>query len=460
MHDSRKDVLNGWKEIAAYIDRDVRTVERWEKQRGLPVRRVPGGGKAGVYAHVAELEAWLKNPSNEAPSATVKLADVEPALAEVPAPEASPPRRRWPLVAAVVLAVAGGVAAYRVFRPSHSAAASAVPASVGGAAIPYSSGMKTVDDLYLRGIYFSEQRTPTALHHALDAFSQAAKLNPRYAPAFSGQARCWILLREYASVPDTVGYPSADKAAHQALSLDPNLADAHVALGFLDFFYHLDGAAAETQFQEALREAPSLALAHHWYGSVLIHQGRFAEALAHLDEAQRLEPASKSVLVTRALALGLEGHRPEATALLADLMQSTEDSEDRSFSTAHRVLAFVSLAPPRNTEAYLTETIKEMQLRQNAADVALYRQARAEMEKNGDRAMWTFLLEHARKQDPSSLLVADYSAALGDKETALRLIEEHARAHDFTLSSYWIHPLYADLRSDPRFQAALRSLRP
>jgi hypothetical protein len=50
------ETLDSWKEIAAYLHRDVRTVLRWERDRGLPVHRIPGGGKAGVFAIVTELE--------------------------------------------------------------------------------------------------------------------------------------------------------------------------------------------------------------------------------------------------------------------------------------------------------------------------------------------------------------------------------------------------------------------
>ncbi len=51
--------LNSWKEIAAYLGRDVRTVLRWEKERGLPVRCIPGGKRRRVFAYPAEVEAWL-----------------------------------------------------------------------------------------------------------------------------------------------------------------------------------------------------------------------------------------------------------------------------------------------------------------------------------------------------------------------------------------------------------------
>ncbi|MBS1856972.1 MAG: PD40 domain-containing protein [Acidobacteria bacterium] len=52
--------LDSWKEIAAYLDRDVRTVQRWERDLGLPVQRLPGGPKAGVFALRKDLDAWLE----------------------------------------------------------------------------------------------------------------------------------------------------------------------------------------------------------------------------------------------------------------------------------------------------------------------------------------------------------------------------------------------------------------
>lgn len=57
--------LDSWKEIAAYLNRDVRTVIRWEN-KGLPVHRVPGGKRQAVFAYTAEIDGWLSgHPSNE-----------------------------------------------------------------------------------------------------------------------------------------------------------------------------------------------------------------------------------------------------------------------------------------------------------------------------------------------------------------------------------------------------------
>lgn len=50
-------VLNSWKEIAAYLDVNIRTAQKWEKERGLPVKRLPGE-RGRVWADIAAIEAW------------------------------------------------------------------------------------------------------------------------------------------------------------------------------------------------------------------------------------------------------------------------------------------------------------------------------------------------------------------------------------------------------------------
>jgi len=53
--------LDTWKQIAEYLKKDVRTVIRWEAERGLPVHRMPGQKRSSVYAWVSEIDAWRNN---------------------------------------------------------------------------------------------------------------------------------------------------------------------------------------------------------------------------------------------------------------------------------------------------------------------------------------------------------------------------------------------------------------
>jgi hypothetical protein len=53
------EVLNSWKEVATYMGRGVRTVQRWERELGLPVRRPRAKSRSAVIAFKAELDQWL-----------------------------------------------------------------------------------------------------------------------------------------------------------------------------------------------------------------------------------------------------------------------------------------------------------------------------------------------------------------------------------------------------------------
>jgi len=54
-------VLASWKRIAAYFGCNVRTAKRWERERGLPVRRAPGKKSGTVFARTSELDTWLES---------------------------------------------------------------------------------------------------------------------------------------------------------------------------------------------------------------------------------------------------------------------------------------------------------------------------------------------------------------------------------------------------------------
>lgn len=79
--------LDSWKEIARYLGRDIRTVTRWERERRLPVHRIPGGGKGGAWAYPDELDAWLRGDGLAIAAA---------------GPRPASPRRRLVVVGAIV----------------------------------------------------------------------------------------------------------------------------------------------------------------------------------------------------------------------------------------------------------------------------------------------------------------------------------------------------------------------
>lgn len=74
-----KKRLDSWKEIADYLKRDVTTVCRWEKEKGLPVHRLPGGARQAVFAYEEEIDSWLSGDKGQSSSSGV-LHEVHPSL--------------------------------------------------------------------------------------------------------------------------------------------------------------------------------------------------------------------------------------------------------------------------------------------------------------------------------------------------------------------------------------------
>jgi Tol biopolymer transport system component len=124
--------LESWKEIASYLNRDVRTVQRWEQNKGLPVRRLPGGEMARVYALRSELDAWWNSRGIHLAS---EVEGAAPGLA-------TGKRVRRVVWAGVALGLAGiaVLAAWRIVRSSGaSAPLRVVPLTSLGGEVSYPS---------------------------------------------------------------------------------------------------------------------------------------------------------------------------------------------------------------------------------------------------------------------------------------------------------------------------------
>src|SRR5271166_675949 len=108
-----EDRLDSWKEVAAYLNRDVTTVQRWEKREGMPVHRHLHDRMGSVYASRAELDTWARGRNlraaqengNDTPSPN------PPALP--PRSAISTPLTRWryvlPLAAGAAMAIGAGL---------------------------------------------------------------------------------------------------------------------------------------------------------------------------------------------------------------------------------------------------------------------------------------------------------------------------------------------------------------
>ena len=473
--------LDSWKEIAAFFGRDERTVRRWEKERALPVHRVPGSSRGRIFAFTDELSKWMNSygPSetsdpNQAsattspgiqnnletspPAALRKVFDIstfQPAT--VPANRAS---KRWIVVAiCAAVAVAAGLVLLVWVRhrgspitvgsgppsPDLVRAASQTWKTTGGA-----NANPQAQELYLKGRYYWDKRTPADLNQAVDFFNQAIARDPNYAQAYVGLADCYNLLREYAAMPPEEAYPRALAAAKRAVELDDSSAEAHNSLAFVTFYWHWDVDEAEREFRRALELNPNYVVAHHWYATFLMTIGRLPEALEQIEQAQRLDPGSTPILADKALILFDQGRIDEAAALLKQL-----EAAQPTFFSSHQYLAEFYLVN-HDYPSYLEEARKSAELSHDEDQLAILHAAETGFQSGGGRGMLENILAiqkklHAEGRAPA-FVVATTCAYLGNKAEALHYLKISERRHEALFVLVRVQRAFHSLHDDPSFR--------
>jgi TolB-like protein/Tfp pilus assembly protein PilF len=148
-------------------------------------------------------------------------------------------------------------------------------------------------ELYHKGRSLWERRSSDNIPKAISFYEQAIAHDPNYALAYAGLAQAYILLPFYTGADRLDASSKAKDAALKALQLDPNLAEAHAALGKVLFFSEIDLAGAMREYKRAIELQPNDATAHHWFGNdILAALRRFEEAIAEGKRAIELDPLS------------------------------------------------------------------------------------------------------------------------------------------------------------------------
>jgi TolB-like protein/DNA-binding winged helix-turn-helix (wHTH) protein len=129
-------------------------------------------------------------------------------------------------------------------------------------------------ELYLRGRYFWNKRTPEDFKRAAESFQQAIDMEPEDARAYAGLADTYALMWTWSSAPAAEAVPKARAAAFKALEIDPDLGAALPSLALINEGFDLDWSTAEARFKRAIELDPNHATAHHWYSELRRGAGR------------------------------------------------------------------------------------------------------------------------------------------------------------------------------------------
>ncbi len=303
-------------------------------------------------------------------------------------------------------------------------------------------------EAYVRGRYFWNKRSQPDLNRGLSYFKQAIEKDPAYAPAYAGEADCYIMLANWNFVAPDEAYPKAKDAALKALQLNRGLAEAHTSLGYAKFLYEWNWNDAEREFRRAIDLNPNYASAHQFYSILLMASGRGTEALAEIKRAQELDPLS--LIVNDVVGWIYYEERQYDRAE----QQYTKTLEmEPEYVPALLDLGSVHLRTG-NFQKALAEFEQAQKLSpENTLVLCALAQAYA---LSGQTAAARQVV-HRLERISSSRFVSPWDEALiytvlGEKNSALSLLEKAADQHVGWLVRLGVDPALDSLRAEPRFK--------
>jgi len=303
--------------------------------------------------------------------------------------------------------------------------------------------------LYLKGRFYFNKRSQEGMQKSLEYFQQAIEKDPTFALAYSGVADTYDLL----ATPDAGGamapdeaLPKGKKAALKAIELDETLAEPHVSLAHVKYYYDRDWSGAEREFKRAIELNPNYPQAHHWYAIYLVWSGRTNEGLAEIRRAQELDPLSLPISMTLGWLLCDAGRTDEGIEELRKTLEM-----DPTFVIAHHRLA-LCYERKGAYDGAITEYQKVIDLGAKVLGTAGLGQAYAMAGKRNEaQKELAELQELSKHRNTWPSLFAYIYAALGDKDQAFAWLEKSIDEHDLVTARLKVDVRFDNLRSDPRF---------
>lgn len=393
----KDDRLQSWKEIASALNREVRTVQMWEKHEGLPVHRHFHSRRSTVFAFRSEIETWAKRRTEMA----------------------APVRAPFAQLAA---------------QPSAPA--------------------KKAREAYFKGRYFWNRRNEADLRKALQCFRTAAATDPECALAYTGIADTFTLLSFYEIVPSTEAMPQARDAAIRAIQLEPNLAEAHTSLADVHLHFDWRWDAAGREYRRAIECNPGYALGYHWYANLLAATGQHDAAYAAVMRALEIDPVSLSFQVWAGVTSYLARRYEDAVHHYSQALELDPD-----FAVAHMYLAQALEQVGRYPEAIASFDTAIRLTGGSSNVIAMKAHAHALAgDALAARNLLNQLQSPAAGKCLPSYDIAATHAALGDCASAVHWLEQACRERHMKLFLVSQDPRFDPLRGHSKFNAVVQQL--
>jgi len=310
-------------------------------------------------------------------------------------------------------------------------------------------------ELYHKGRSLWEKRSGNNIPKAISFYEQAVARDPNYALAYAGLADAYILLPYYTATTQRDASGKAKEAALKALRLDPNLAEAHAAVGKELNFAEIDLTGSIREFERAIELKPNYATAHHWLGAgPLVDLGRFDDAIAHGKRAIELDPLSPIMNADLGLTLYFARHYDDAVVQLRKPLVL-----DPTFAYALYNLGMV-LQSKGDLAGAIAQYEKAKQFSDDPHISALSGAAKALAgDKNAALQILTDLDKISQHREVLAYSRALLHLGLNNKDEALRWLEQSFADRDGSnIGAIKVDPLLDPLRGDPRFEALVQKV--
>ena len=300
--------------------------------------------------------------------------------------------------------------------------------------------------LYLQGVFYHARGTETDYRKAIDFYQNATRLDPRYALAWSNLSITWLnLSRKFLNGDQAQhAYAQARSAAESALALDPNLAAAHTARGFVLESADFDWKGAEAEYRRALELAPHDDAPKTTLADLLATQGHPDQAVELAREELTSDPLCASCYHWLSNYLSPLGRLDEAEEAIRKAIELQPGHAD--FYTQLTVIAIQR----GDAKAALDAAQKEIEAG-GWQDVAL---ALAQ-QISGDTVAADTALKKLIDTQPNEAgyQIAQVYALRNDPDNVFEWLDRAWTNRDAGISQLLYDPFIVRYRQDPRFAA-------
>jgi TolB-like protein/DNA-binding winged helix-turn-helix (wHTH) protein/Flp pilus assembly protein TadD len=313
-------------------------------------------------------------------------------------------------------------------------------------------------DAYLKGIYSMNRlgagaRNVTGIGH----FRRAIASDPTYAPPYAGLCVAYTHMSfGTGPLPPAQAFGEMERAAQVAASLDPNLADAHTCLAWVEAFGHWDWSGADIGFRDAIELNRNSVQAHRLYAWYLIAMGRNEGAIAESQHAFDLDPSSPQANYTLSSAYYF-ARQYEGSAVAARNLEQM----DETYPGAQHMLGAVCLQKEQYDEA-IRHFRRAIALSGDDVPIWVLAHLAYADARSGNRTEALKLLDQILSASKRTY-VSPYSMAyvytgLDDKDKAFECLERAYIDRVSMMGLLRYDPLFKPLRPDPRFQDLVRRM--